>query len=170
VKVPDRVRWAVEVVGPGPADVIMEIGCGPGVAAALVCSKLVTGRLLAIDRSAVAIARSADRNAAHVQAGRLEVRESTVRSLAVPPGTFDKVFSVNVNLFWTGDPARELAVLKQAMRPGGTLYVLYGDGPTGADRVTPVIAESLTAHGFADVEVLQSEHGIGVCARSPEGA
>jgi hypothetical protein len=92
-----------------------------------------------------------------------------VRDLDVPPGTFDKVFSVNVNLFWVSDPAKELTVLKQALRPGGTLYVLYGDGPAGADRVTPVIADALTAQGFADVEVLKSGHGIGVSARSPEG-
>ncbi len=29
VAVPDRVRWAVEVLDPGPAETILEIGCGP---------------------------------------------------------------------------------------------------------------------------------------------
>lgn len=148
----------------------MELGCGPGVAAALICRRLETGRLLAVDRSVVAVSRTTERNAEYVQAGRLEVLQSTVRGLDVPPGTFDKVFSINVNLFWVSDPAKELTVLRQALRPGGTLYVLYGDGPTGAGRVTPVISEALTAQGFADVQVLRSEHGTGVSARSPEGA
>jgi SAM-dependent methyltransferase len=168
VKVPDRVRWAVEVVHPGPADVIMEIGCGPGVAAALICEQLETGHLLAIDRSAVAVSRTTERNASHIRTGRLAVRESTVLGLEVSPGTFGKVFSVNVNLFWVNDPARELAVLRHAMKPGGTLHILYGDGPAGAGRGTPVIADALTAQGFIDVEVLKSEHGLGVSARSPE--
>jgi SAM-dependent methyltransferase len=171
VKVPDRVRWAVDVLDPGPADVIMEIGCGPGVAAALICERLTSGRLVAVDRSAVAIARTAQRNAAHVQAGRLAVLESTVHGIDLPPGSFDKVLSINVNLFWTGDAGRELTVLKRAMKPGGTLHVLYGgNGPTGADRVLPVVSDALTVNGFIEVQVIKDDRGIGVSARSPERA
>ncbi|OZM75854.1 class I SAM-dependent methyltransferase [Pseudonocardia sp. MH-G8] len=52
--VPDRIRWAVDVLDPAGADRVLEIGCGPGVAAALVCPRLPAGWMLATDRSAVA--------------------------------------------------------------------------------------------------------------------
>ncbi|HWM02058.1 MAG TPA: class I SAM-dependent methyltransferase [Actinophytocola sp.] len=162
--VPDRIRWAVEVVDPAPAQDILEVGCGPGVAAALVCERLTTGRMLAVDRSPVAVARTLARNATHVESGRLAVRQSELDTLDVS-SVADKAFTVNVNVFWTRDAGRELAALRHALRVGGRLYVLYGGGPTGADRVTPVIGAALAAHGFTDVTVLRAPHGLGVAAR-----
>jgi len=58
---PARVAWAVDLVDPGPADRVLEVGCGPGVAAALIAARLTTGRLVAVDRSAVAVRRTAAR-------------------------------------------------------------------------------------------------------------
>jgi hypothetical protein len=48
--VPEQVRWAVEVLDPGPEVRLLEIGCGPGVALSLICERLVGGRIVAIDR------------------------------------------------------------------------------------------------------------------------
>jgi len=142
--VPDRVRWALQVVDPGGAEQILEIGGGPGVAAALVCPRLSTGQLLVVDRSPVAVRRTIHRNAAHVTSGRLSVQECPLAALAVPPDTFDKAFAINVNLFWVADPSRELEVLRRALRPGGALYVLYGAaGPTAGDRITDPMAGAL---------------------------
>jgi len=104
VIVPNRIHWALEVLDPRPADEVLEIGSGPGVAAALVCEVLETGRLLAIDRSAVATRRTSKRNTAHVEAGRLEVRTVALAALEVPAHSLDIAFSVNVNLFWTRSP------------------------------------------------------------------
>jgi protein-L-isoaspartate O-methyltransferase len=33
----ERIRWAVETLDPGPTDHVLEVGCGPGVAAAPIC-------------------------------------------------------------------------------------------------------------------------------------
>lgn len=165
--VPERVRWAVDVVAPRGADRVLEVGGGPGVAATLVCERLTTGRLLVVDRSAVAIQRTTRRNADHLASGRLAVQQCALGALEVPDGSVDTAFSVNVNLFWVGDPARELTVLRRALRPGGTLHVLYGAaGPTGADRVTGTIAAALRTHGFTDVTVLTADAGSGVAASS----
>lgn len=163
--VPDRIRWAVDLVDPAPADRILELGCGPGVAAALVCQRLETGRLVAVDRSPVAVRRTSERNAAQVSAGRLEVRQSAIGELVLPRASFDKVFAVNVNVFWTRGPAAELAVLANALRQGGSLYVLYGGGPTGADRVTGVVSAAVAEHEFTDVSVVREKPGIGVLAK-----
>jgi SAM-dependent methyltransferase len=163
--VPGRVRFAVEVLDPGPADRVLEIGCGPGVAAALVCERLRDGRLLAVDRSAVATGRTARRNAEHVAAGRLEVRTAALHELDLPPGSLDAAFAVDVNLFWTGTPARELALLAAALRPGGALHVCYGSGgPQPPERITTAVTGALAGHGFADVAVRTGDGGLAISA------
>ncbi|MFC4855148.1 class I SAM-dependent methyltransferase [Actinophytocola glycyrrhizae] len=165
MSVPARLTWALSVVDPAPTERVVELGCGPGVAAALVCERLTTGHLVAVDRSATAVARTTARNTAHVEAGRLSVVHAEVAGLALPPASAAKVFAVNVNLFWTRAPTRELAVLRAILEPGGALYVLYGNGPTGVDRVTPTVADALRTGGFRDVEVLACAAGLGVRAR-----
>jgi SAM-dependent methyltransferase len=160
--VPDRISWAVDVVDPGPADRLLEFGCGPGVAAELVCARLTEGTLVAIDRSAVAVAKTRRRNAEHVRAGSLDVRECALTDLRLPAGSLDQAFGVDVNVFWTSSAEGELAVLRAALRRGGRLSVLYGTGPTGPDRITAVVADRLRTSGFADIEILRSPHGTGI--------
>jgi SAM-dependent methyltransferase len=165
--VPERITWAVSVVDPAPDERLLELGCGPGVAAGLVCERLTTGHLTAVDRSATAVARTAARNADHVERGRLSILRSTVDELALPAASVTKVFAVNVNVFWTRVPDRELAVVRDLLAPGGSLFVLYGRGPTGEDRVTSVVAAALRDGGFTGVEVLAASAGMGVRARRP---
>ena len=66
---------AVDLLGPQPADAILEVGGGSGVSAALICGRLGSGRLVALDRSSVAGRRNAKRNTDHLAAGRLEIRD-----------------------------------------------------------------------------------------------
>lgn len=56
----------------------------PSLRPALPCEQLTTGRLMMIDRSAVATARTARRNATHQAAGRIAVRQTTLAALAAP--------------------------------------------------------------------------------------
>jgi SAM-dependent methyltransferase len=167
-QIPQRILRAVEVLAPGPEDRILEIGCGPGLAAALVCERLTAGRLLAIDRSAVAVQRTVQRNAEHVDSGLLTVTQGPLAALELPPASIDKAFAVNVNLFWVSDARQELDLLSRWLRPGGTLALLYdSEGPAVADRVVGPITRSLPGHHFDDVEVLTGDGVLGVtCRRS----
>jgi SAM-dependent methyltransferase len=157
------VRFAVDLLDPGPADRLLEAGCGPGVAAGLVCARLDNGRLLAIDRSPLAVRRTLDRNREHVAAGRLELRTVALDRLTVEPGSFDAAFSVDVNLFWAGPANRELAVLHAALRPGGVVYLCFGAGPQPDDRVAGLVHEALRRSGFVEVA---GHRGDGVLAVS----
>jgi SAM-dependent methyltransferase len=151
-KVPERIAWAVELLRVQPDDQILELGCGPGVAAALVAEQLAggDGRLVAIDRSATAIERARARTAAHVEAGRVELRQVDVADFRSEPQQFDTAFAVNLNVFWTSPADAELRVLAAVLRPGGSLRLIYEGMPGGGPPdVGPAIAARLVGHGFS---------------------
>ena len=170
---PERIRWAVETLAPAPDDRLLEIGCGPGVAVGAVCDRLTGGRLVAIDRSATAVARATRRNQAHVAAGRAVLLTAALEDLRPHDllhgdRRFDKVFAMNVNLFWVRDPARELALIRALLRPGGTLSLFYGYGTPGQGPATvpDALLGHLAAAGFT-AEVLTGPSVAGVVARGP---
>ena len=158
---PERNRWAVELLAVQAEDRILEIGCGPGVAAALVCERLAGGRLTAIDRSATAIERARVRNAAHVGAGRLVLVQTDLASFTGPPAQLDTAFAVNVNLFWTSPADAECAVLARVLRPGGAVHLVYEGPGTGRD-IAPAVAATLERHGFT-TEIVRHRDGRLVC-------
>jgi ubiquinone/menaquinone biosynthesis C-methylase UbiE len=146
----DRHAWAVELLDPQPGDRILEIGCGPGVAAALVCERLAHGRLTAVDRSATALERARRRLTPHIAAGRAVLEETDLAGLAAPAHSFDKAFAVNVNVFWTGPAEAELDVLRRVLRPGGIVHLVYEGPPSGGGRdVAPTVAAALGRAGCA---------------------
>jgi ubiquinone/menaquinone biosynthesis C-methylase UbiE len=137
--VPERLLWAVDLVAPGANDHVLEVGCGRGVAAAVLGARLGDGgRLLAVDRSEKAIAAAASRCEELVAAGRVVLRRASLADLDPADGPFDAAFAVNVNLFWTGSAATELGLLARLLRPGGRLVVVYD--PPAADRHSDLIA------------------------------
>jgi SAM-dependent methyltransferase len=169
--VPERIRWAVERLDPGPDEQLLEIGCGPGVAVALICERLAGGRIVAIDRSATAISRATRRNAEHIAAGKAVLRTMALEDLRpadVLGGAerFDKVLAMNVNLFWVRSPTRELDLVKRLLRPGGALYLFYGYGerpqPGKAGENAARVPEDLTGHLTESGFIVEVQQGPGV--------
>lgn len=169
--VPERLRQAVDLLDPRPGERILEVGCGPGVAAALVCERLGPGTMLATDRSPTAVERTARRNADHVTSGRLAVEQVALADLAAPPVPFDKAFAVNVNMFWTSPAVLELAALGRALRPGGRLFLFYESaGPTAATRVVDAVTGALGGAGFADLALRSADATFAVTGLAPTPA
>jgi ubiquinone/menaquinone biosynthesis C-methylase UbiE len=171
--VPLRLRWAAELLDPRPDHRLLEVGCGPGVLACLLCERLTAGVVVASDRSATAIERTRARCSEHVASGRLLLRQQALADLDLPDASVDTAFSVDVNVFWTDDAAAELVVLRRVLVPGGRLAVLYGSAsPQGAslhERVLGPVAEAVRRAGFGDVRVVDEADGCGVLAKSPDG-
>jgi SAM-dependent methyltransferase len=148
---------------------LLEIGPGPGVAAALIGEQLEDGRLVAIDRSAVAVRRALDRNRAHVAAGKVEVRRASLEDFDGSGGPFDKVFAINVNLFWVRDATAELERIARLLAPGGALYLFYEMvGPTSHRKIVDPVRGSLQRAGF-DVAIDQSGAVLAIVARPEQG-
>jgi cyclopropane fatty-acyl-phospholipid synthase-like methyltransferase len=153
--VPERIRWAVETLAVQPGDRVLEIGCSSGVAASLVCERLDDGRVLAIDRSAIQIERARRRNEAHVAAGRLALETVDIVDFDTGDRRFDKVFAINVNVFWIGSATEELARVRRALAPAGRLFLFYEPpGPARAREVVERLGDVLRAQGFAEPQTL----------------
>jgi ubiquinone/menaquinone biosynthesis C-methylase UbiE len=120
----DRLRRVVDQLELRPGDRVLEIGCGQGVAATLVCERLDGGRLTAIDRSPKMIEAAARRNAAYVEAGTAEFLVATLEELELGDRRFDRIFAVRVGLFHR-EPERARRLAERWLAPGGTLFTRY---------------------------------------------
>src|SRR5262245_166619 len=96
----DRFLWAVDTLQVRPAEHLLEIGCGHGVAVSLICERLTTGTITAIDRSPKMIEMARRRNREHVDAGRAELEAVALEDADLGEQRFDKVFAFNVAPFW----------------------------------------------------------------------
>lgn len=123
--IPARIRWAVDLMEVKPSDHVLEIGCGPGAGAEMICQHLETGRLFAIDRSESGVDRTKRRCRQYVESGRLTVRQIDLATLRVPVKRLNKVFAFNVNLFWVRACTDEVALLHERVVPGGAVYLFY---------------------------------------------
>lgn len=142
-----RHLWAVEMLAVTPADRILEIGCGHGIATGLVCDRLTTGHLTAIDRSGRMAAACRSRNAAAVEAGRLTVLEGVFERTEFPQ-RFDRAFAINVDFPLHRDEGWAHG-LASVVRHGG-MVLLVGEAPVAAtaDRFARAARAALEAEGF----------------------
>ena len=131
----ERLRSVVEQLHIRPNDRVLEIGCGHGVAATLVCERLERGHLTAVDRSTKMIQAATRRNAAYVAAGRAEFLVADLEDLDLGDRCFDKIFAVRVGLFHH-EPERARSMVERWLAPGGELFVFF-DQPTNRREESP---------------------------------
>jgi SAM-dependent methyltransferase len=111
---------------------VLEIGCGPGTAARAITARLSTGHILAIDRSASAIAQAQGAAAEEIAAGRMSVRQVAIENFVLQPGEepYDIVFAVRVGALDGRHPEageRALRAIAGATTPGARLFIDGGN-------------------------------------------
>ena len=111
---------AVEALGIKPGDRVLELGCGHGVAASLVCERLGDGgRLLAIDRSQKMVDAAEERNAEHVAAGRATFLCTTFEDADFGGERFDVIFGIHFPPQLRHDPEGTRQRVERLLAPGG---------------------------------------------------
>jgi SAM-dependent methyltransferase len=125
----ERSRWAVGLLGLGPGDRLLEVGCGPGVAIAAAAAR--GAHVVGVDRSPVMIDQARHRNRRAVRHGQVELHVAPVEQMADVGAPFDAALAVNTVGFWS-DPVAALAAIGERLRPGGTLAVVSQPRNRGA--------------------------------------
>lgn len=159
--IPARIRWSVDLMDVQPGDHVLEIGCGPGYGAELICSRLETGKLFAIDRSESGVDRTKRRCAKYLESGRLTVRQIDLATLRVPVKRLHKVYAFNVNLFWVRDCSDEVALLHERVLPGGAVYIFFE--ATRPDQVAEIVEKTSAALSTAGFRVSVVQRKVPAC-------
>ena len=123
-----RITKYVEALPLRPGMRILEIGCGPGVAAREVSRRIGDGTIVAIDRSATAIELAQKGSVAELRSGRLEFRRVAIENFELGPKEkpFDLAFAMRVGALDGRHPdagQRALQRLKAALKPDGLLII-----------------------------------------------
>lgn len=150
-KASERFVWAVDTLGVGPTDRLLEVGCGQGVAVSLVCERLTTGTITAIDRSPKMIEMAMRRNREHVDAGRAVLQATALEDADFGDRRFQTVFAFNVAPFWQ-QPAAALGAIRGHLDRDGTVYVFWDARHSAPDRAQSLgneLADRLRQGGFA---------------------
>ena len=111
---------------------VLEIGCGSGAAARAVADRLDGGHILAIDRSASAIAQAMGGAGDQIAAGRMRVRQVAAEEFVQLPEDepFDLVFAVRVGALDGRHPRcgkRVMERISAATQPDARLFIDGGD-------------------------------------------
>ena len=142
----ERFVWAVDTLEVRPADRLLEVGCGHGVAVSLVCERLTTGTITAIDRSPKMIEMATRRNREHVDAGRAVLEAVALEDADLGDRRFDKVFAFNVAPFWQ-QPEAALGAVREHLARDGAVYLFWDarhSSPGGARDLGNELARPAT--------------------------
>ncbi len=151
-------EWTVAVLGVQPADRVLEVGFGPGVAIALAARRATRGRVIGIDISPAMLSAARRRNAAAVRAGRVELRLADVTAIPYESGGFNKAMSIHSLYFWP-QPLAGLRELHRVLRPAGrlALTLMPRDAMAAQDRPP---AHLFRLYDPAEVAVMLGEAGF----------
>lgn len=123
-----RLAQIVDALPLTPQSRVLEIGCGPGAAARAVAARLTTGHILAVDRSATAIAQANAASTEEIASGRMSLRRVAAEDFVLEPGEapFDVAFAVRVGALDGRHPEvgrRALQRVAAALAPTGRLFI-----------------------------------------------
>jgi len=155
-KASERLVWAVDTLDVHPADRLLEVGCGHGVAVSLVCERLTTGTITAIDRSPKMIEMATRRNRENVDGGRAVLEATALEDVDLGDQRFDKFFAFNVAPFWL-QPAPALGVVREHLTPDGAVYIFWDARHSAPERARDLgneLADRLREGGFSVDRVL----------------
>ena len=164
--VPDRIIWAVDMMDVSPADSILEIGCGNGLAVSLICDRLKSGNITAIDRSAKMIASARKRNHENIRNGKAIIDLVALEEADFGSMSFSKIFAFNLNVFWM-DPISELGIVSRLLDPTGSFYVFHNPPPdSDLTEYANAISDNLEANGFVADDAIINQEVASLCIRS----
>jgi SAM-dependent methyltransferase len=150
-----RQTWIVEQLDVRPADDVLEVGCGHGVAAGPVLDRLTTGRYVGLDRSSSMVAAAERRNRDAIESGRARFVCDALPGADLGGARFDRMFAVRTPAVATADG---LAFATRHLAPGGVLLLAFDDPSPDRSRMhVRTATERLGPAGFGPATVVSQE-------------
>ena len=164
--IPQRIEWAVRLLKVTPADRILEVGCGNGLAVLLICDGLENGHVTAIDRSEKMVRLAHERNRHNVEAGKATILCADLLTAGLEANEFTKIFLFNLNVFWM-DPIAELKEIRRLLAPHGPFYIFHNP-PPGSEltEYAGAIEKNLEKNGFCVEAPIYNEAVSSLCIKS----
>lgn len=127
-----RLRAIVDALPLRDSMRVLEIGCGPGAMAREIARRIMGGHVLAVDRSAKAIAQAEASSKAEIASGRLSLRQVAAEDLVLEPSEapYDIAVAVRVGALDGRHPEagrRAFGRIAAVLAPGGRLFIDGGD-------------------------------------------
>jgi trans-aconitate methyltransferase len=164
-----RSAWTVDLLDLQPGDRVLELGYGPGIGIEAVMRRLQSGVLVGVDHSEAMRKMALERVRDLDGQVRPVLRIGDAQALPDDIGTFDKIFSCNVWLFWQ-DPVAVFKQLRPHVAADGTLAVTHLPRGRQATRDTSLsagatITAQLDEAGYGEMrqEVLELDPVPAVC-------
>lgn len=150
-------RLAIEALQILSGERVLDLGCGPGQAAALILPLSRPGPVTGIDQSPTMISQAHRDNWRAVAAGEMDFHVARFEALPFDDGSFDAVLASNVMYFWH-DTKTVLGEIRRILAPGGRLSLYLTS------------AESMKDWGFAEAGThrLFSPHDVAVALKSAD--
>src|SRR6201991_4340825 len=146
----ERFVWAVDTLEVRAGDRLLEVGCGHGVAVSLVCARLTTGTITAVDRSPKMIEMATRRNREHVDAGRAVLEAVALEDADLGDRCFDTGVAFNVAPFWQ-EPEAALGAVGAHLTQDGVVSIFWDArrfAPERARGLGNELADRLREGGF----------------------
>jgi ubiquinone/menaquinone biosynthesis C-methylase UbiE len=152
-------REVIAALEIAPADVVVEIGYGPGCAIEAIAGAAPQGRIYGVDPSAEMLAAASRRNRRALAAGRLSLTQDHICDLRLEPLSVDKILAVNVVYFFDQD-SRELKEAWRLLKRGGRI-ALYATDKSVMKRWKFAGAETHRLYGRDELLALLRRAGFG---------
>jgi ubiquinone/menaquinone biosynthesis C-methylase UbiE len=130
-------EWTIGMMDVGPADRILDVGCGGGMAMRLLSRRARRGFVAGVDYSGEMVRQAAGRNAKAVAEGRVEVRHGDAMALPYGDNFFDKACGIETFYFWP-DPVAGLREIRRVLRPGGLVAITLEMSKESARQTSPL--------------------------------
>lgn len=157
--------WTIKLLDPQPADSILEVGFGPGIAVEMLLAHVKSGLVAGVDFSETMVSEVIARNQGAILAGRADLRYGEAGDLAYGDASFDKAFSIHSIYFWY-EPLTALKELHRVLKPGGLLVITmlpkHKWPPNGAGAPQEYGTAECTPYFGIEVEEMMLQAGFSI--------
>jgi len=117
-------EWLISKINPQPGEHLLEIGYGNGDVIEVLAGSMHNSFIAGIDHSSLMYRQAIRNNKKHISGNKVALHLGTVWELDYPPHSFDVIFGSNIHFFWK-NPEKEFKVLRELLKPGGRLLMVF---------------------------------------------